>query len=160
MALYSPPQVSYQRISWLERDSLVLRQCLSQPWLLCLISLSRRIELCPVRALRYYLDKTKDILQGKELVFSYLLKRISVRILLLQLPLPGSNRCFCVINFRMIVHSSCIRLRPSKVDYVWTRFFQPVIVISVHESALHQLTLSFEFQSTSECSVTFTTKLL
>ena len=29
-------------------------------------------SLCPVRALRYYLDRTKDLRQGKELVFVYI----------------------------------------------------------------------------------------
>ena len=32
-------------------------------------SLSKDRSLCPVRALRYYLDKTKDLRQGKDLVF-------------------------------------------------------------------------------------------
>ena len=32
-------------------------------------SLSEDRSLCPVRALRYYLDKTKDLRQGKDLVF-------------------------------------------------------------------------------------------
>ena len=32
-------------------------------------SLSEDRSLCPVRALRYYLDRTKDLRQGKELVF-------------------------------------------------------------------------------------------
>ena len=32
-------------------------------------SLSEDRSLCPVRALRYYLDRTKDLRQGKDLVF-------------------------------------------------------------------------------------------
>ena len=32
-------------------------------------SLSENRSLCPVRALRYYLDRTKDLRQGKDLVF-------------------------------------------------------------------------------------------
>ena len=39
-------------------------------------SLKEDRSLCPVRALRYYLDKTQDLRQGKELVFVFLQKGI------------------------------------------------------------------------------------
>ena len=58
-------------------------------------------SLCPVRALRYYLDRTMDLRAGKDLVFVSFRK--SFQRILSQLPsLPGSNRlCYCVISFRI-----------------------------------------------------------
>ena len=43
-------------------------------------SLSEDTSLCPVRALRYYLDRTKDLRQGKDLVFVSFRKGVSATI--------------------------------------------------------------------------------
>ena len=66
---YRPLLVSSLRITWLKRVTLawpVIIPALAP-------SLDRSLKedrsLCPVRALRYYLDKTKDLRSGKELVF-------------------------------------------------------------------------------------------
>ena len=47
-------------------------------------------SLCPVRALRYYLDRTSDLRQNKELVF--VSRKASTRTSLLPLSPHGSNR--------------------------------------------------------------------
>ena len=58
------------RISWLRRVQIVWLQWSSQPWPPTLDkSLKGDRSLCPVRALRYYLDRTSDLRQNKELVF-------------------------------------------------------------------------------------------
>ena len=54
-------------------------------------SLKEDRSLCPVRALRYYLDKTQDLRQGKELVLSPS-KRVSQRIFLLLRSHRGLSR--------------------------------------------------------------------
>ena len=61
------------RISWLKRVQIVRLQWSSQPWPPLWISDAKvtgpvTFE-CPVRALRYYLDRTSDLRQNKELVF-------------------------------------------------------------------------------------------
>ena len=43
-------------------------------------SLTEDMTLCPIRALRYYLDKTKDLRQGKHLLFISLKGGFSVDI--------------------------------------------------------------------------------
>ena len=55
--------VSCPRISWLEKGRLQF--------------LKDDRTLCPVRALRYYLDKTKDLWTGKQLVFVSFKKNFS-----------------------------------------------------------------------------------
>ena len=58
-------------------------------------------SLCPVRALRYYLDRTKDLRVGKDLFFVSF-RRVFRKILFRLPSLPGSNRlCYCVISFQM-----------------------------------------------------------
>ena len=67
--LYTPHPVFYQRTSWLRRvrDSVApvvipaLTPTLDK-------SLKGDRSLCPVRALHYYLDRTSDLRQNKELV--------------------------------------------------------------------------------------------
>ena len=60
----------YPRVSWLRRAQIVWPQCSYQPWPPTLDkSLKGDRSLCPVRALRYYLDRTSDLRQNKELVF-------------------------------------------------------------------------------------------
>ena len=51
-------------------------------------SLSEDRTLCPIRALWYYLDKTKDLRQGKDLIFVSL-GRVFKRTLFLPQSLPG-----------------------------------------------------------------------
>ena len=83
-------------------------------------SLKEDRTLCPVRALRYYLDKTKDLRSGKQLVF------------LLGLNKPSC----CAINCPMRMHNNCIRSEPMmcgplqllrlfKEVRPWTRSSQP-----------------------------------
>ena len=60
----------YPRTSWLRRAQIVWPQWLYQPWPPTLDkSLKDDRSLCPVRALRCYLDRTSDLRQSKELVF-------------------------------------------------------------------------------------------
>ena len=54
-------------------------------------SLNEDKSLCPVRALRYYLDRTKDLHQDKDLVFVSF-GRVFRRILSLPPSLPGLNK--------------------------------------------------------------------
>ena len=44
-------------------------QWLSQLWFLLWTSLLQKTNHCPVRALRYYLDRTMELHKGKDLVF-------------------------------------------------------------------------------------------
>ena len=60
----------FPRISWQKRVQTVWPQWLYQPWPPTLDRfLKSDRSLCPVRALRYYLDRTSDLRQNKELVF-------------------------------------------------------------------------------------------
>ena len=62
-------------------------------------SLKEDRTLCPVRALRYYLDKTKDLRAGKELVFVSFRKSFQKDIVTVLSP-PGLNRQLSyVINY-------------------------------------------------------------
>ena len=64
-------------------------------------SLTEDKSLCPVRALRYYLDRTKDLRKGKDLVLCPS-GSVCTRILFLPQFLLRSNRRFCcVTNFQM-----------------------------------------------------------
>ena len=73
-------------------------------------SLTEDKSLCPVRALHYYLDRTKDLHKGKDLVFVSF-GRVSRRIFSLPLSLPGSNiQCYYVINFQMKKPKTYIKL--------------------------------------------------
>ena len=66
----TPHPASFPRISWPRRAQKVWPQWLFQPWPHTLDkSLKGDRSLCPVRALRYYLDRTSDLRQNKELVF-------------------------------------------------------------------------------------------
>ena len=65
----TPHPASYLRISWLRRVQIVWPQWSFQPWPHLWISHSRVTGPYPVRALRYYLDRTSDLRQNKELVF-------------------------------------------------------------------------------------------
>ena len=68
----TPHPVSFPRTSWLRKVQIVWHQWSSQPWHHLWIvdrSLKGDRSLCPVRALRYYLDRTADLRQNKELVF-------------------------------------------------------------------------------------------
>ena len=65
--LCTPHPASYPRTSWLRKVQIVWLQWSFQPWHHLWIGHSR--SLCPVRALRYYLDRTADLRQNKELVF-------------------------------------------------------------------------------------------
>ena len=55
-------------------------------------SLKEDRTLCPVRVLCYYLDKTKDLRGGKELVFLSPSGKASIRTLCLPLSPPGLSR--------------------------------------------------------------------
>ena len=66
---YTPHPASYPRTSWLRKVQIVWRQWSSQPWHHLWIGHSGDRSLCPVRALCYYLDRTADLRQNKELVF-------------------------------------------------------------------------------------------
>ena len=63
----TPHPAFYPRISWLRRVQIVWLQWPYQP------NLDKSPKgdrfLCPVRALRYYLDRTSDLRQNNELVF-------------------------------------------------------------------------------------------
>ena len=60
----------FPRISWPKRVQTVWPQWLYQPWPPTLDrSLKSDRSLFPVRALRYYLDRTSDLRQSKEVVF-------------------------------------------------------------------------------------------
>ena len=75
-------------------------------------SLKEDRSLCPVRALRYYLDKTKELRDKKELFFLSPLRRISTRIFLLPLFLLGSNKLYsCVTSCQIRSHWPYIRSR-------------------------------------------------
>ena len=63
--LCTPHPASYPRTSWLRKAQIVWLQWSSQPWHHLWIGHSR----VTVRALRYYLDRTADLRQNKELVF-------------------------------------------------------------------------------------------
>ena len=65
----TPHPASYPRISWLRRAQTVWPQWSYRPWSVLWISHSRDRSLCPVRALRYYLDRASDLRQNKEFVF-------------------------------------------------------------------------------------------
>ena len=60
----TPHPAFYPRTSWLRRVQIVWPQWSFQPWLPLWLR-----SLCPVRALCYYLDRTSDRRQNKELVF-------------------------------------------------------------------------------------------
>ena len=60
----------FPRTSWQKMVQTMGPQWLYQPWPPTLDrSLKSDRFLCPVRALRYYLDRTSDLRQNKELVF-------------------------------------------------------------------------------------------
>ena len=65
-----PHPASYPRSSWLRKVQIVWHQWSSQR---LAPSLDRSLKgdrsLCPVRVLRYYLDRTSNLRQNKELVF-------------------------------------------------------------------------------------------
>ena len=65
--LCTPHPASYPRTSWLRKVQIVWHQWSSQPWHHLWIGHSRVTG--PVRALRYYLDRTAGLRQNKELVF-------------------------------------------------------------------------------------------
>ena len=69
--LCTPHPASYPRTSWLRKVQIMWLQWSFQPWhhLWMDRSLKGDRSLCPVRALRYYLDRTADLRQNKELVF-------------------------------------------------------------------------------------------
>ena len=68
--IVSPHPAFYPRISWLRRAQIVWLQWSFQPWPPTLDkSLMSDRSLRPVRAIRYYLDRTSDLRQNKELVF-------------------------------------------------------------------------------------------
>ena len=69
-------------------------------------------SLCPVRALRYYLDRTSDLRQNKELVFVSF-KKGSTRTSHLPPSPHGSNRLsFCAMSSLTRRPSPYIRLKP------------------------------------------------
>ena len=66
----TPHPAFYPRISWLRRVQIVWLQWSYQPWPPTLeMSLKGDRSLCPVRALRYYLDRLSYLRQNKELAF-------------------------------------------------------------------------------------------
>ena len=66
----TPHPAFYPRTSWVRRVQIVWPQWSYQPWPPTLDkSLKGDRSVCPVRALRYYLDRTSDLRQNKELVF-------------------------------------------------------------------------------------------
>ena len=68
MCLWTRHPVFYQRTSWLRRVRIVWPRWSYQAPTFDK-SLKGDRSLCPVRALRYYLDRTSDLRQNKELVF-------------------------------------------------------------------------------------------
>ena len=72
-------------------------------------SLKEDRTLSPVRALHYYLDKTKDIQQGKELVFVSFRKNFTKDIVPATVSSWIKHTVLFVINFRMTMLNSCIR---------------------------------------------------
>ena len=89
-----------------------------------------------VRALRYYLDRTKDLHKGEDLVFVSSLGRVSRGTLSLPRSLPGlSRQSFCVISSQMKGPKIYIRLesmmlgflqlcKPFREESLWTRSSQ------------------------------------
>ena len=68
--LCTPHLAFYPRTSWLRRGLIVWLQWSFQPWPYTLDKpLKGDRSLCPVRTLHYYLDRTSDLRQNKELVF-------------------------------------------------------------------------------------------
>ena len=68
--LCTPHPASYPRTSWLRKVQIVWHQWSSQPWHHLWIGHSRVTgPYVQLRALRYYLDRTADLRQNKELVF-------------------------------------------------------------------------------------------
>ena len=57
------------REDWLMRVQIMWLHWLSLPWLPHCTSLSWKIGLCAVRALRNFLNRTKDLRDNKQLVF-------------------------------------------------------------------------------------------
>ena len=98
-------------------------------------SLKEDKSLCPVRALRYYLDRTKDLRTGKDLGFVSS-GRVFRRTLFRLLSLPGSNKlCCCAINLRtrkpkLYIKFGLMMLGPpklSKAGFLWSRSYRLVI---------------------------------
>ena len=102
-------------------------------------SLKEDKSLCPVRALHYYLDRTKDLRAGKDLLFVSLRKSFQKDIVPAHIFLPGSNRlCCCAINFPTRKPKLYIRfglmmsgpLQPPKLfkaGFLWIRSYRLVI---------------------------------
>ena len=71
--LCTPHPAFYPRVSWLRRAQIVWLQWSYQPWPPLWPQQEKSLKgdrsLCPVRAFRYYLDRTSNIRQNKELVF-------------------------------------------------------------------------------------------
>ena len=61
--------VSFSRINWLDGPSSIAPVVIPALAPSLDKSLKEVKSLCPVRALRYYLDRTKDLRSGKDLVF-------------------------------------------------------------------------------------------
>ena len=101
-------------------------------------SLSENRSLCPVRALRYYLDKTEGLRQGKDLVFVSFRKGF-IRTVSLRQFLPGLNRqcCYVIssqtkrpktyIKLELMMFGLLQLLRPFREGFHWNRSSQPVI---------------------------------
>ena len=101
-------------------------------------SLKGDSSVCPVRALHYYLDRTKNLRQNKQLVFVSFKKCFDKDIspanisswikqtvilcydLLIRRPLP-------CIRLKLIMLGLLLLLRPSSWGFPWNRFYQPAI---------------------------------
>ena len=100
-------------------------------------SLSEDRSLCPVRALRYYLDKTKDLRQGKDLVFVSFRKGFHKDIVpatisswikqTVLLCYQLSDQSAQDLHQVRVMFGPSQLLRPFKEEFLWIRFFRPVI---------------------------------
>ena len=89
-------------------------------------SLKEDKSLYPVKTLRYYLARTKDLYNGKKLVFVPF--RNFIRILFRLSSLPGSRELCCnATSFLMSKPRACIKSEPIVFEGVspWIRSSQP-----------------------------------
>ena len=94
-------------------------------------------SLCPVRALRYYLDRTKDLRKGKDLVFVSFRKSFEKDIVPATIS-SWIKQCSCATKCPMRIPTSCFKSRPMmsgllrlprlfREGYPWSKSFRPVI---------------------------------
>ena len=96
-------------------------------------SLKSDRSLCPVRALRYYLDRTSDLRQNKELVFVSFKKGFdkdispaTISSWIKQTVISQTKRPTLCIRSKHMMSGPLLLLRPSSREFPWNRFCQPV----------------------------------